>query len=324
MHSRTLSGPLVFSALAVLGAWLVMAPVWIALGGDSTAGSAATAELADPAGALDEQGIRQILLFQLGLTGMMMTPALAAWATLRWVHGVRFRSMLAVVGLVPAPVSGARRHPLVSQLRWALIAIAGTIALVVVSVAVAALLGVLDLDWSFPILAESSAQSGLPTGVIALIQFASVPIAAVVPNALLAAGEEIGWRGYLMPTLQQRWGTAVAVLGSGAIWGAWHAPVILLGFNFDRPNIGGVLLMVAGGIAVGAWLSWLALRARAVWPAVFAHGAMNAAAGLYLLVSATPEVDGAFAGPLGVAGWIAFGLTGTLLLVLLGRRQRAS
>src|SRR5690606_15952136 len=166
--------------------------------------------------------------------------------------------------------------------------------------------------------------TGLPPGALLSVQLVSVPVAAVAPNALFAAGEEIGWRGYLLPRLQRLWGTPVAVVVSGIIWGAWHAPIILLGFNFARPDAQGVLLMIAGCTAVGTWFSWLALTSHTIWPAVVGHGALNASAAFYLLVSADPAVDGALAGPLGVAGWVAFGLVGTGCLVASGLRSRGS
>ncbi len=41
---------------------------------------------------------------------------------------------------------------------------------------------------------------------------------------MAALGEEIGWRGFLLPRLQSRLGTVPAALVIGAIWGLWHLP----------------------------------------------------------------------------------------------------
>jgi membrane protease YdiL (CAAX protease family) len=154
-----------------------------------------------------------------------------------------------------------------------------------------------------------------PVGLLIVTQLVTMPIAAATINALLAFGEELGWRGFLVPALRPL-GTWATLLLSGLIWGLWHAPVILLGYNFARTDASGVLFMVGGCVAWGVLLGWLRLRSASVWPAVFAHGALNASAGLIgMLYAAGTTYDMAHAGPLGVAGWIACALVVVVLMV---------
>jgi uncharacterized protein len=41
-------------------------------------------------------------------------------------------------------------------------------------------------------------------------------------------GEELGWRGFMLPTLQARWGVVKATLAVGICWGIWHWPAFFM------------------------------------------------------------------------------------------------
>jgi membrane protease YdiL (CAAX protease family) len=62
-------------------------------------------------------------------------------------------------------------------------------------------------------------------------------------NGLFAFGEELGWRGYLLPKLMPlgKWKAYVLV---GIIWGLWHGPLVLAGFNYPAFPVLGVLGMI--------------------------------------------------------------------------------
>lgn len=152
----------------------------------------------------------------------------------------------------------------------------------------------------------------VPVWTIATLQLLSIPLGTAV-NSVLAFGEEVGWRGWLLPALLPL-GTWPALIITGVLWGAWHAPIILLGYNFDEPNLVGVGLMIIATTLIGVLVGWLRMRSASLWPAVFAHGALNAAGGLVTLFAAQEEsVDPILAGPLGVGSWIAF----TIVVVVL-------
>lgn len=278
-----------FVVLACGLAWLVALPLWRGAG------------LAEPSAAL---------LLPL----MMFTPAVAVVIV---TFGMR------------TPGRGSRTRflglwPLRPAKRVVWLMVAGWLAppvLVVASVAVAGMLGFVQLDLTFSAYA-SQIESALPAGapmppiaVLVIAQLAMIPVGALV-NSILAFGEELGWRGWLLPALRPL-GTWPALVVSGAVWGLWHSPLILLGYNFGRTDLTGVLFMIGGCVAWGILLGWLRLRSASIWPAVLAHGSLNAAAGLILLVAASPT-DMAFAGPLGVAAWLVVAVT-VVVLVLTGQ-----
>jgi len=92
----------------------------------------------------------------------------------------------------------------------------------------------------------------------------------------LAAGEEIGWRGYVLPRLIDV-GAPRPVLLSALIWGAWHV-VPLLGSGYaalPSPLFSATNLMVAAA-AFGSILAWMRLGTGSIWPCVVAHAAWNA------------------------------------------------
>jgi Type II CAAX prenyl endopeptidase Rce1-like len=98
-----------------------------------------------------------------------------------------------------------------------------------------------------------------------------------------------------------------ALLISGAIWGFWHTPLILTGFDYPQHHILGVVLMTLLGMIFGAILGWSRLATGSMWPAVFAHAAIDenqVAGGIYVLLRANASFDTALAGLTGVTGWI--------------------
>jgi membrane protease YdiL (CAAX protease family) len=77
-------------------------------------------------------------------------------------------------------------------------------------------------------------------------------------------GEEIGWRGYVLPKLQERTGPLVASLVIGALWGIWHLP------DFFNPTsvqaslgLGFLIPFIVGTMSNSVIMTWLYNRAKA-------------------------------------------------------------
>ncbi len=93
---------------------------------------------------------------------------------------------------------------------------------------------------------------------------------------LVTLGEEIGWRGFLQKKLLENNGFAKSISFLGLVWGFWHFPLIINGFNYpEYPVWGAFLFFPLSAISISFLFAWLNLNARSVWPAVFAHGGIN-------------------------------------------------
>ncbi|MBB5642623.1 CPBP family intramembrane glutamic endopeptidase [Cryobacterium roopkundense] len=283
----------IYVLLACGLAWIVAMPMW--LGGD---------------------GLRNPLAGLL-LPLMMFTPLVATLLVLLFVQKPRPRPVAEFLGMWPL-------RPVWRTIGMTLAGIFGSALLVISGVFLAAGLGIVQLDLvNFSgfaaVLAAAAPGVELPVPVetVILLQLLLIPFAALI-NGVLAFGEEIGWRGWLLPSLLPL-GTWPALLLSGAIWGLWHSPLILLGYNFAQPNLFGVAMMIAGCTVYGVLIGWLRLRTGSIWPSVFAHGAFNAAGGfLLLVVLADTTPDPVASGPL---GWVAWIMMAAVIVILLGFGQ---
>jgi len=95
-------------------------------------------------------------------------------------------------------------------------------------------------------------------------------------SGIMTLGEEIGWRGYLQKKLLENNSISRSLIFLGIIWGFWHLPLILSGYNYpEYPILGGFILFPLTMIFASFFLGWLTINGKSVWPAVLAHGGVN-------------------------------------------------
>jgi membrane protease YdiL (CAAX protease family) len=83
----------------------------------------------------------------------------------------------------------------------------------------------------------------------------SLPLIALGP-----LGEELGWRGFLLPRLLLRMKPLTAALVLGTIWMIWHVPAFLM--SGVPQSTMSFPIFVFGGVALSVFLTWLFLNAR--------------------------------------------------------------
>jgi len=105
-------------------------------------------------------------------------------------------------------------------------------------------------------------------------------LVAITPSLLIgifsALGEEIGWRGLLVPQLARLTTFSRTALVSGAIQAVWHWPFVLFaGFTSAAPTWFALCILTITVTLAGFSAAWLRLRSGSVWPVVLAHASFN-------------------------------------------------
>jgi uncharacterized protein len=91
-----------------------------------------------------------------------------------------------------------------------------------------------------------------------------------------ALGEEIGWRGFLVPELAKQMSFTRLSLLSGSTWAAWHSPLLLFadynsGTNRWYAMACFTMMIVSNSFA----FAWLRLRSGSLWTAAVLHASHN-------------------------------------------------
>ncbi|HEV8580427.1 MAG TPA: type II CAAX endopeptidase family protein [Thermoanaerobaculia bacterium] len=108
----------------------------------------------------------------------------------------------------------------------------------------------------------------LMIGVLATLGF--------LQGAVFALGEEIGWRGFLVPELARVASFRNTALISGAAWAAYHYPLILFAdYNSKAPKWYVLLVFTWMVVAASFVFAWLRLKSGSMWTAVILHASHN-------------------------------------------------
>ena len=236
---------------------------------------------------------------QLVIGGVMWVPTLATVFTVKFVTREGFGVTNFRIGALKPYLTSALVVP----------------ACFIVTYGLTWLFGLGRPDWALADFRTLMAPTGAdmttmpPTGVVLGAVFVSSLFVGPTINGIFGFGEEFGWRGYLLPKLMGL-GKLKAYTIVGVIWGLWHAPLVLVGFNYPGYPLLGVVGMAAMTTAIGIYINELALRNRSSILAGWIHGAFNGQVyGIWrLLFPAVNPLLGGFTGLVGIAVWLVVGL----------------
>jgi membrane protease YdiL (CAAX protease family) len=157
------------------------------------------------------------------------------------------------------------------------------------------------------------ALAGGPIDLSVLPQRLPLFALSFVIATLIGGGqEELGWRGFALPRLQERYGALTASLIVGVAWAVWHVPLFAL--DAPRNQTGNFLLYTVLVLGLSVLLTWqYNSTGGSVLLAMLLHGGINAsgnflpmpiaAAADWPLVTDAGMIVGVWAAALAVLVW---------------------
>jgi membrane protease YdiL (CAAX protease family) len=125
-------------------------------------------------------------------------------------------------------------------------------------------------------IATDARWTGLPSGLVLACYVLLQGTVGMVGSTARALGEEIGWRGFLLPQLARVSSFTTTAFVSGIIWTAWHVPLILFAdYKSSTPAWYAVTCFAVMVIGISFLFAWMRLRSGSVWACAFLHASHN-------------------------------------------------
>tara|TARA_B100001146_G_C16134105_1_gene413740 strand:- start:86 stop:844 length:759 start_codon:yes stop_codon:yes gene_type:complete len=107
-----------------------------------------------------------------------------------------------------------------------------------------------------------------------IVLVATVSFVVSLPSIL---GEELGWRGLLVPELSKFMSFTGVALVSGLVWSVWHWPLMIKGLygNDVTPLYYQLFFSTLFITSTGVIMAYLRLKTGSLWTAVIYHASSN-------------------------------------------------
>lgn len=107
----------------------------------------------------------------------------------------------------------------------------------------------------------------------------------LVGSTARGLGEEIGWRGFLVPELSKTLGFTGTALISGVVWSLWHYPILIFAdYNAGTNTVYALACFTVMVIAISFIFAWMRLKSGSLWTGALLHASHN----LYIQAIFTP------------------------------------
>lgn len=131
-------------------------------------------------------------------------------------------------------------------------------------------------------------------------------------------GEEIGWRGFLLPRLQAVLPRRRAALATGFLHGLFHVPLLTMTASYDADGNRWIVtpVVVLAVTCAGVFYAWLRDTSGSLWPVAVAHNMVNTALdyAVTITVVSSPGALAYLAGESGLATLAAIAAVAGYLL----------
>ncbi|MBR6356914.1 MAG: CPBP family intramembrane metalloprotease, partial [Lachnospiraceae bacterium] len=119
-------------------------------------------------------------------------------------------------------------------------------------------------DWS--VMGEFLTQL---TGEDALVAWISL-VLNIPLTFIMFFGEEYGWRYYLQPRMQKKFGVALGTILLGVIWGLWHVAADFMYYSTETgPQM--LIAQIIACIALGIFFGYAYMKTQNIWVPVVMH-----------------------------------------------------
>ncbi|HTE00156.1 MAG TPA: type II CAAX endopeptidase family protein [Mucilaginibacter sp.] len=124
--------------------------------------------------------------------------------------------------------------------------------------------------------AQSFGFTHLPNFLVIIIYFIFLGAIGMTRSLSTAIGEEIGWRGFLVPELAKSNSFTKTALISGLIWSVWHYPILIFAdYNSGTPIWYGLTCFTVMVVSISFVFTWFRLKSNNLWTGAILHASHN-------------------------------------------------
>ncbi len=113
------------------------------------------------------------------------------------------------------------------------------------------------------------------------LQLWHIPIVLLQAIFIYGGNEELGWRGYMQPILEESMPFPVATMVTGIIWSLWHIPLWFV-YGSSQQNMSFLLFMILG-IILSFWFAAFYKKTESVFGCSILHGLTNTLLSMFII-----------------------------------------